>query len=453
MLPVSRDVKLKCKRMITPSPLGLAWGCALLFTLAVRCSLAADDATQNEIRELRRENRFLRERLDKQQVLIESLSAKVTAIERTQQRGEDAPADPMRQSLAQKITAATKLNISGQIAAGFFDTGSKGMFPNGEFRLDDTRLMFEAQAFENVYGFIGLNVMTREAYDDAVRIGEVYMDFERLLKWRGLDSLINIRVGRFYTPYGEEYLVRYPMDNPLISHSLSDFWGYDTGIGLFGSHGPLEYVIAVQNGGLSVTRDFTSDKLVAGRLAYQPLHWLRISGSGMRTGHLSTQNDPLSSMWFGNAFFRSLGPAATTTRYHANLAEGDVQFLWPRGHLKLAGGGISYDDNDSAANNGREIFYYYAEGMLRFTKQFYGAARFSQILADDGFPIVGHGTWGEYFYTKLTDNLWRMSLGLGYTPNPNLVLKVEYAIERGSTVGQGDREHEDFFGAQAALRF
>jgi hypothetical protein len=415
--------------------------------------LAVDEATQKELRELRGENRQLRERLDKQQALIESLSAKVFTIEASQQGNGEPMNEPLRQTLAQKVATVTKVNISGQIAAGFFDTGSKGMFPNNEFRLDDTRILFEAQAWEDIYGVVELNIMTREAFDDAVRIGEVYIDFERLLKWRGLDSLVNVRLGRFYTPFGEEYLVRYPVDNPLITHSLSDFWGYDTGIELFGSHGPVQYALAVQNGGISVTRDFTSDKLIAGRVSYQPAKWVRMSASGMRTGDLSAQNDPVSSMWFGNGFFRSIGGTTTTTHYRADMAEGDVEFYLPRGHLKFAGGGISYDDNDRAADNCREVFYYYAEGVLRFTKQFYGAARFSQILAEDGFPILGHGTWNEYFYSKLTDNLWRVSLGLGYMPNPNLVLKVEYAIDRGSTVGAGDRNHEDFFGAQAALRF
>ena len=91
--------------------------------------------------------------------------------------------------------------------------------------------------------------------------------------------------------------------------------------------------------------------------------------------------------------------------------------------------------------------------MFRFTKQFFGAARYSHIIAEDGFPLIGHGTWGQYFYRELTDNLWRVSVGVGYTPNPNFVAKVEYAVERGETVSGIKREHEDFVGAQAAIRF
>jgi hypothetical protein len=444
-----KSLVLRTLRRVSPLP-----RICLFFLLLPSSAVAVDEAMQQELRELRQENRLLRERLDKQQQVIDSLAIKVGSIEQRHKAHEEGPDDATaRQTLTQTISTLGKVSIGGQIAAGFFDTGSQGMFPNDEFRVDEARVFLDAQAWQDVYGFVELNVMTREALDDATHLGEAYIDLERLLKWRDLDSLINLRLGRFYTPYGEEYQVRYAIDNPLISHSLADFWGYDNGIELYGSQGSVQYAVAVQNGGVSSLHDFTSDKLVSARLAYEPAKWLRLSASAIRTGDLSAKNDPLSSLWFGNAFFRSLGSPATTTRYHASMAEGDVQFVLARGHLKFAGGAIRYDDNDWTRDNGRDVYYYSAEGMLRFTKQFYGAARFSQIFADNGFPVVGNGTWGEYFYSKLTDNLWRLSLGLGYTPNPNLVFKVEYTLERGTTISGQRREHEDLFGAQAALRF
>jgi hypothetical protein len=415
----------------------------------------ADEATQQELRALREQNRLLQGQLAKQQKLIDSLSTKVAGIEQAQKTQNETSADGQRASndtIVQKISGQTKVNISGQIAAAYFKTASKGLFPNGEFHVDDARVFLDAKAWEDVYGYVELNALTREGGDDGVHIGEAYLDLEHVIKWRSLDSLVNVRMGRFYIPFGEEYSVRYPMDNPLISHSLSDLWGVDEGIELYGSYRDVQYAVAVQNGGHSAVFDGTSDKSVAARLTYQPKPWLRVSGSAMRTGDLSAQDDFVSEMWFGNGFFHSLGNAGTTTRFHADLAEGDVQFLFSRGHLKLAGGGIHYDDNDRSTDNRRDAFYYYAEGMLRFTKQFYGAARYSQVLADKGFPVVGNGNYGDYFSAP-TENLWRLSLGLGYTPNPNFVFKVEYAFERGRTVGGVSRDHEDFFGAQAALRF
>jgi hypothetical protein len=407
-----------------------------------------------EVRELRQENRLLRERLDKQQEVINSLSTKVAIVEQAQKsRDESSMANDTTSSVIQKPASLTKVNISGQVAAGFFNTGREGMYPNGEFRLDEARLFLDAQAWNDVYAYVELNAMTRESGDDGLRLGEAYIDFERIVKWHGLDSLLNVRLGRFYTPFGEEYQVRYPIEDPLISHSLAEFWGYDTGLELYGSHGPVQYAVAVQNGDISSTRDFTKDKTVAVRINYQPAKWFRVSGSAMRTGNLSDADDPVSSMWFGNGFFRSLGNPATTTHYHADAAEGDLQFLFSRGNVKLAGGAIRYNDNDSSANNGRDVYYYSAEGMFSFTRKFYGAARYSQILADKGFPIVGNGEWSKYFYEYLTDNLWRLSIGLGYTPNPNLVFKIEYTLERGTTTSGESRDHEDFFGAQVALRF
>lgn len=36
------------------------------------------------------------------------------------------------------------------------------------------------------------------------------------------------------------------MENPLISHSLSDLWGIDPGVELYGTVGDFNYVVAVQ---------------------------------------------------------------------------------------------------------------------------------------------------------------------------------------------------------------
>ena len=432
------------------------WRAAVLaLALLGVTALCADEAVQEELRELRKQNRLLQEQLSKQQQIIDSLSTKVAGIERAQlTRDEISTGDKPSgaNSIVQKISNQARVNISGQVAAGYFKTGADGQHPHGEFRLDEARIFFDAKVWEDVYGYVEVNAMTREGYDDGVRLGEAYIDFERVLKWNDLESLLNVRLGRFYIPFGEEYSVRYAIDNPLILHSLADFWGVDEGIELYGSHGPVQYAVAVQNGGHSPTFEATSDKSVTARITYQPKQWLKVSASGFRTGDLSVEEEGISEMWFANGFFRSLGNP-NTTLFHADVAEGDVEFLFSKGHLKLTGGGIRYDDNDRAANNYRDAYFYSAEGVFRFAKKFYGAARYSQIIADKGLPLVGTGSWSEYFEEELTENLWRLSLGLGFTPNPNLVFKIEYAFERGREVGGDSRNHEDFFGAQAALRF
>src|SRR5262249_5228547 len=158
-------------------------------------------------------------------------------------------------------------------------------------------------------------------------------------------------------PFGEEYLYRDAIDNPLISRSASDLWGVDEGIELYGALGLVQYVVAVQNGGVSTTHDFDGDKSVAGRISYDPTRWLHLSVSGMRTGNLNANKDRLSELWFANGFFRSLG-STNTTRFHANLVEGDITFRLPRGHIRAFGGYVHYDDDDPNGNNARDVYYY-----------------------------------------------------------------------------------------------
>jgi len=220
---------------------------------------------------------------------------------------------------------------------------------------------------------------------------------------------------------------------------------------IYGGFGKLNYVVAVQNGGISGVQDFSGDKSVAGRIGFDPNRWLHLSVSGLRTGDESASQDMLSAIWFGNGFFQSLGSPATT-KFHANLVEGDVTARWKSGHVSAFGGYARYGDNDPAANNGRDIFYYAVEGVQNLPKKFYAAARFSEIFADKGIPIMSLGN-GSYFSGNLTTELWRLSLGLGYRFSDSLIIKTEYSFERGKESSGGSRNHEDFFGTEAAFKF
>jgi hypothetical protein len=326
------------------------------------------------------------------------------------------------------------------------------MYPDAEFRIDEARLFLETPIVDHVYFYSELNLATREEQDVEFRLGEAYLDFENVSRLWNMDHLLSVRFGRMYTPFGEEYETRYAIDNPLISHSLSDLWSVDEGIELYGRAGKFTYATAVQNGGIPDTADFDADKSVAGRVGYDPTPWLHLSVSGMRTGDLSVAGDRMSAMWFGNAFFRSIGSAATTT-FHANLVEGDVQLNFRKGYLKAYGGYINYDDNDPTRDNQRDVYYYAVEGVYNVVPKFYAAARFSQIFANNGFPIVGNGAFGTYFFGPLTEEIWRLSLGAGYRFSPNLIFKGEYSFEHGELVGGAVRDHEDLFALEAAFRF
>jgi hypothetical protein len=390
-----------------------------------------------------RELRELRKQLLQQQDIIERLSRQVAALQE-QREVEPPPAGP---------TSLGKLHLSGEGGVAFFHTGSEGQFPNSEFRVDEAKLFIEAPIWDDVYVFGELNLATREEPNEHLWVGELYLEFENISRLWKRDGQMNLRIGRLDIPFGDEYLTRDAIDHPLISHSLSDIWGVDEGVELFGAIGKLHYVLALQNGGHSSLRDFEADKSVAGRLSYDPFGWLHLSASAMRTGGLNAEDDFLSELWFGNGFVRSIGSLATTTTFEAQVYEGDIRVRLPGGHLHAAGGYLRYDDNDTAADNRRDVYYYYVEALHQLTKKLYAAARWSHILAADGFPLVGHGDFTEFLYYDLTKDLWRLSLGFGYRWSPNLLFKAEYTFEQGTKLDGTHRLDENFLSAEVAFKF
>ena len=125
--------------------------------------------------------------------------------------------------------------------------------------------------------------------------------------------------------------------------------------------------------------------------------------------------------------------------------------------LRGAGGLAHYGDNDSTGSHTRDIYYYYIEGLRDITPKWYAAARFSQILAPKGYPIVGAAPMGNFFNpfnpNPLTTDYWRLSLGVGYRFSRNLVLKGEYSFNQGRFSTGVSRNDENLFAVQAAFKF
>lgn len=426
---------------------------------------AADPALQAVIEQ----NRLLQEQVKAQQRTIDALQAQVREIRQATERqqremqGLQAQAESGAKDSAAPVESSRdhEVRIAGETGLAYFSSGAQGQFPNGEFRVDDTIVTLEAPVVPDVYFFGELKLLTREANATGVQFGELYADFERLGgPLFGRPEALNLRVGSLNIPFGEEYLVRGPVDNPLVSHSLSDLWGQDEGVELYGSAGAWQYIVAVQNGGISQLRDYHSAKSFAARLGWDPLGWLHLSASAMRTGKLTTvspvtsQGDSLSAMWFANGFFRALGPASRTTNFWADLYEVDAVAKWSAGRVTAALGQVRFDDNDPLADNSRRLRYGYLEAVQSLTEKLYGAARYSAVDAPGGYPLAGLGNMGQYFFRPtLTEELRRLSLGFGYRIGPPLVLKLEYAWEWGRTTTGAPRDQEDTLAAQVGLKF
>jgi hypothetical protein len=412
---------------------------------------AADTNLEQEVRELRAENAILKKQVQQQGGRLDRLAQKVGELETNGvARGNEAAENS--DVPTQSGMNFGKVNLSGEGGVAFFNTGSEGFAPHSDFRVDEARLFVEAPVWNEVYFYGDVDLATRENNNLNVQLGELYLDFQDVSQLWGRDNQFNVRAGRMNVPFGEEYLTRNVIDDPLISRSVSDLWGFDPGIEIYGSLGKFSYVVAIQNGsGANGVQDFDGDKSVVAKICFDPnRHW-HFSVSGMRTGDVNAQSDFTTAEWFGSGFFQSLGSPATTT-FHANLAEGDVTARWPSGHVSAFGGYARYGDNDPAADNSRDIFYYSIEGVQRLPHQFYAAARFSEILSDKGVPAVGYGNSSDYF-SDLAKELWRLSFGIGYRFSDRLVVKTEYSLERGKELDGESRDHEDFFGTEAAFKF
>ena len=438
----------------------------LAIALAVAPSFAAE-LSGIQMEELAEHNRRLQEQIREQQKTIDAINARLMAILRVSERHERellglhdrvdttivAPAAPTPAAPASR--RENLVRISAETGLTFFHTGRQGQFPEGEFRADDPMISLEAPVAKNVYFYTELKLLPRETNEETFQLGELYVDFEDVLAGWNRPGLLNIRAGRLNIPFGEEYAVRGPLANPLISHSLSDTWGIDEGLEVYGRIGPAHYVVAVQNGGVSRLRDFNSDKSVTARVSWDPARWLHLSGSAMRTGKLATEADGLSELWFGNGFFRSLGPEATTATFWANLAEADATVRWKTGQASAAIGHVRYDDSDTQTNNARQLNYGYLEAVQQITSPLFVAARYSEIRVDGGYPLVGWGKMGTYFFRPgaLTEELRRLSVGFGYRFGAPLVLKAEYSWESGRMINGAKRDQENFFGTQLGVKF
>jgi hypothetical protein len=198
-------------------------------------SIVRADGTnwEGEARLLREQNQMLQQQLQKQGSTLDALAKKVQDLETANAGHENSDSENAPPTKGGLNFGKVNLGAEGGIA--FFQTGSDGFAPHGEFRVDEARLFIEAPIWDEVYFYSDLDLATRENTGLSAQLGELYLDAQDISKIWGAENLLNVRAGRMFIPFGEEYLNRYAMENPLISHSLSDFWGIDPGVEIYGS--------------------------------------------------------------------------------------------------------------------------------------------------------------------------------------------------------------------------
>src|SRR3954468_9731257 len=96
-----------------------------------------------DIQRLLQDNAAMRAQMQKQQEVIETLTHEVAKIHKSESE-RDGELGRLKNDLKEPEAASAagtgfglgKVRISGEGGAGFFNSGSQGMFPNAEFRVD-----------------------------------------------------------------------------------------------------------------------------------------------------------------------------------------------------------------------------------------------------------------------------------------------------------------------------
>jgi hypothetical protein len=169
-------------------------------------TLIAEDNgdVKKELQELREQNRLLQNQLQQQQQMLDQLSTKFSGLEKTNEQYQSD-----LRSMKADTEGATppsekpggfsvgNVVFSGEGAAGFYETGSSGKYPNAAFRVNEARLFADAQIWDDTYFYAQLDLITPHAPDNGLYLGELYMQFEKLAKNWNMDDLLKYASANF----------------------------------------------------------------------------------------------------------------------------------------------------------------------------------------------------------------------------------------------------------------
>ena len=328
-------------------------------------------------------------------------------------------------------------DISGFGAAGYYDTGSAGTRDNGGFEIKEASLFVTAEVWDDVEFFIELQTNRLGKDNDKFsRTGEVYVHFHDISL---TDSVtVGLKLGRIDIPFGEEYLWQDAIDNPLITNSAAYPYGWDEGLLVYGDIHGLGWIAAITDGTDDRSTEENSDKALNFKIYGRPIESLDLSLSMMTNGDVSK-----SAIEFGGSHFRPVGVAhqstagiSPSTEVDGDLLEFNAKYSFSvasyEAYLALAVGAAKSDDSDPLFD--RDFRWFSIEPLLKFNTHWYATLRFSEIGTYDGGE--GYHFDGKTFaggnaaFGYDTQRFQRLSIGLGWTPNPHIRAKLEFGRDR-----------------------
>ena len=218
-------------------------------------------------------------------------------------------------------------DISGFIAAGYYDTGSNATRPIGTFEIKEASLFVSASVWEDADIFLELQT-NRLGKDNQlfIRTGEVYIHLRNI--GNGTGNAIGLKLGRIDIPFGEEYLWQDAIDNPLITNSASYPYGWDEGVLAYGNFNRISWIAALMDGTDQRSEEDNSDKALAFKFYSDVSANLYLSASMMTNGQAAK-----SAVEFGGSHFEPIGashastlPSSPSVQVDARLYQIDVKY-------------------------------------------------------------------------------------------------------------------------------
>ena len=282
-----------------------------------------------------------------------------------------------------------RIHLSGSANSGFYHGGDASPFADeGNFQVWDARFFLDADLGRDV-ALGGTPIARNVGFSfewNLVRLGEVVNDVGELYgELQGVAGLpwLNVQVGRFYIPVGENYL-RYGKgyrDNPFLTTTVGGPWWWDEGVKLYGSfrEGQLGYVASISDGETSFSDDARRDPQETLKLWVKPLPWLYLSASALHSGQIGNREYPAQgALWMGETWANGIGSLSPIPTYQHGVVVGSgpteldsTNFLgmdvvlthkkW--GRLWLAYGQYAIDPN-GPGRYGRDLTYWIAEWVV-----------------------------------------------------------------------------------------
>ena len=356
-------------------------------------------------------------------------------------------------------------DIYGFGAAGFYDTGSAGTREHGGFEIKEASLFVEAEAWDDISFFVELQTNRLGKDDDLfTRTGEVYAHFRDIQI--GESTSLGLKLGRIDIPFGEEYLWQDAIDNPLITNSAAYPYGWDEGLLLYSDFHGLNWIFAVTDGTDERSRDENSEKAFNLKFYGNPWEQLYLSLSLMSNG-----DGTKSAFEFGGSHFVPIGVSSTSTlgnspntEVESNLFELASKYKFnllnnANGYLAVTFGAAKQDDEASSFD--RSIKWFSLEPYLKFSNNWYTVLRYSEIGTyddDEGYNFKGKTFSGGSAVSSFDiERFRRLGIGLGWTPNPNVLAKFEIGKDWFNLIDasplSSENDDREFAGFELAVGF